>query len=174
MRARPHLPIVLCALLAVSYAGPAGAGSLTGSAGSARFNIDVTSMREARFHETVRQQYDFSCGSAALATVLSHHYDEPTGEKGVFDSMWRAGDPELIRTRGFSLLDMKTFLEGRGYEANGFRVPLDRLSEAGIPGIVLINLRGYLHFVVVKDVTDTEVLVGDPAIGLNRYDRETF
>jgi hypothetical protein len=174
MRTSGLFATAACLVAATWLIAPAEAGGLTGSAGAARFSVDVTSMREARFHQTVRQQYDFSCGSAAVATLLSYHYDEPTDEKTVFDSMWRSGDPELIESQGFSMLDMKRVLEARGYQADGFRVPLDRLAEAGIPGIVLINLRGYLHFVVVKDVTATEVLVGDPAVGLSRYDRDTF
>jgi uncharacterized protein len=33
----------------------------------ANFSMHVTSLKEARFKRTIRQQYDFSCGSAAVA-----------------------------------------------------------------------------------------------------------
>lgn len=134
----------------------------------------VTSIKEARFNKVVKQQYDFSCGSAALATLLSYHYDYAVGEKAVLDTMIEQGDQEKIRTQGFSLLDMKRYLESAGFTANGYKAPLDKLNEAKIPAIVLINLRGYLHFVVVKGLHEDEVLVGDPALGMRTYPREEF
>lgn len=129
------------------------------------YAVPVTSMREARFAATLRQQYDFSCGSAALATLLTHHYDYPVGEEQVFEQMFRAGDQARIRVEGFSLLDMKRYLEAHGFEADGYQEPLDKLAGAGIPAIVLINEAGYNHFVVVKGLRDRRVLVGDPSGG---------
>ena len=35
------------------------------------YRLQVTSLKEARFRTTVPQQYDFSCGSAATATLLT-------------------------------------------------------------------------------------------------------
>lgn len=129
------------------------------------YAVPVTSMREARFAATLRQQYDFSCGSAALATLLTHHYDYPVAEAQVFEEMFRSGDQAKIRVEGFSLLDMKRYLEAHGFQADGFQEPLDKLAEAGIPAIVLINEAGYNHFVVVKGLREGRVLVGDPSGG---------
>jgi len=155
------------------FATPAGAGNI--SPGGAGFlNVKVTSIKEARFKDVVKQKFDFSCGSAALATLLSYHYDFAVTEMEVFDSMILFGDEKKIRTQGFSLLDMKDFLERQGFVANGFRAPLAAFVQAKIPGIVLMNLKGYLHFVVVKGVSDNEVLVGDPALGVKTYPRDEF
>ena len=131
-------------------------------------------MREARFKKVVRQRYDFSCGSAAVATLLIYHYDRPTTEKVVFRDMFVRGDQDKIRKEGFSLLDMKAYLERQGLRANGYRVGLDKLSENGIPAITLINTRGYLHFVVVKGVDERGVLVADSALGNKIIPREEF
>lgn len=161
-------------LLALFAAVPASAGSVTPGGGLGHINVNVTSMKEARFKNVVKQRFDFSCGSAALATLLSYHYDFPISEIEVFDSMILFGDEQKIRTRGFSLLDMKEFLERQGFSSNGFKAPLDAFRQAKIPGIVLINLKGYLHFVVVKGVNETEVLVGDPAFGMKTYARDEF
>lgn len=138
------------------------------------FSVNITSMKEARFRNVIKQQYDFSCGSAALATLLTYHYETPTTEQEIFVQMYEAGDQEKIRKEGFSLLDMKQYLEERGFQANGYRASLDKLIDVGIPAIVLITTRGYRHFVVVKGVTETEVLVGDPALGMKTYTREEF
>src|SRR5690606_15568794 len=120
-------------------------------------------LKEARFRTTLPQQYDFSCGSAATATLLTFQYGYPVSEEDVFVQMYRNGDQRKIQTEGFSLLDMRRYLESQGFTADGFELPLDKLLEEGLPAIVLLNDRGYRHFVVVKGLRDGRVLLGDPA-----------
>ena len=155
-------------------ASRAEGGTMTLATGGGLFSLEVTSYREARFATVVHQQQDYSCGSAALATLLSHHYQDPVGEAKIFASMYQAGDQEKIRRVGFSLLDLKNYLESRGYRADGFRVPLERLGEARVPAIALIDDQGYRHFVVVKGFTRQRVLIGDPARGLKTMPRGEF
>ena len=129
------------------------------------YAVPATSLREAKFSAMVRQQYDFSCGSAALSTLLTYHYRFKVSEADVFQAMFAQGDPEKIRKEGFSMLDMKRYLGQHGFVADGFEAPLAKLSEVGIPAIVLINDHGYNHFVVVKGLRDGRVLLGDPSGG---------
>ena len=144
------------------------------STGSGDVTMQITSIRQARVAGTVLQQFDFSCGSAAVATLLTHHYNVPISESAVFESMYLNGDQQKIKREGFSLLDMKTFLKSRGFEADGFEQPLDKLLEARVPAIVLINENGYHHFVVVKGLSRDRVLVGDPANGTRAMSRTKF
>lgn len=136
--------------------------------------IALTSLKEARFQRVIRQQYDFSCGSAAIATLLTYHYGTPTTEEQAFRSMYAAGDAEAIRKSGFSLADMQRYLDGLGLRSDGYRVSLDKLTEIGIPAITLINTKGYNHFVVIKGIKNGEVLVGDPALGLKSFPKAEF
>ena len=136
--------------------------------------MPVTSIRQSRLADTVLQQYDFSCGSAAVATLLTHHYGLAVSESTVFESMFRQGDQQKIQREGFSLLDMKNFLKSQGFEADGFEQPLEKLLEARVPAIVLVNENGYRHFVVVKGLRDGRVLVGDPANGMRAMPRAGF
>ncbi|MEE4209059.1 MAG: C39 family peptidase [Parvularcula sp.] len=136
--------------------------------------VPIVSYRERQFAHVIRQRYDFSCGSAALATLLSYHYDIPRNEVDVFVAMWEAGEQELIRERGFSLLDMKRYLDRGGVAADGFNVPFEKLNELALPGIALINGNGYSHFVVVKGVRGDQVLIGDPSVGLVVRSKDEF
>lgn len=131
----------------------------------ARLSVPVTSMKALRFHRTLRQQYDYSCGSAALATLLTYHYGQAVTERQIFEQMYAQGDQAKIRQEGFSLLDMQRLLATRGMRADGFALPLERLAVARLPAVVLIADKGYRHFVVVKGVRDGRVLLGDPARG---------
>ena len=164
---------LLAALLSALAFSPAASG-MDMSVGGLNVRLPVTSLQQVRFATTARQQYDFSCGSAALATLLSHHYNYPINEKTIFEQMFRTGNQPLIRKQGFSMLDMKRFLAVRGFKADGFEQPLEKLAEAGLPAIVLISEKGYNHFVVVKGMADGRILLGDPssgtrAIALSRF-----
>lgn len=127
--------------------------------------VPVLSLQQSRFGTTARQQYDFSCGSAALATLLSHHYNFAISERTIFEKMYRAGDQQVIRKQGFSMLDMQRFLLANGFHADGFEQPVEKLMEAGLPAIVLISEKGYNHFVVIKGMADGRILLGDPSSG---------
>lgn len=148
--------------LSTSAAAHAGSVSIPGMSSA---TVKVASIKERQFRTIVRQRYDYSCGSAALATLLTSHYRDPIGEQAVFEAMWQNGDQEKIRREGFSLLDIKQFLEARGYSADGYEASLDKLQQVGIPAITLIRDNGYNHFVVVKGVRDGQIAVGDPALG---------
>ncbi|MNU68253.1 Peptidase C39 family protein [compost metagenome] len=154
-------------------AAPAGADVLL-SSGPAPARVSVVSYRDIPFRTVVRQRYDFSCGSAALATLLRYHYDREVGEEQIFRAMYAAGDQDVIRRVGFSLLDIKQFLEANGYQADGFRLTLDNLASMNRPAIVMIDTAGYKHFVVFKGNDADRVLIGDPALGLKIYSREQF
>jgi predicted double-glycine peptidase len=163
--------LLLCG--AVMLGGLAQAAELP-ALGGVQYSIPLKNMKEVRRASTMLQQYDFSCGSAALATLLTHHYDYPANEKAIFEDMYARGDQQKIRKEGFSLLDMKNFLEARGFRADGFQQPLEKLAEAGIPAIVLISENGYNHFVVIKGLRGGRILLGDPASGTRVMPRQRF
>jgi predicted double-glycine peptidase len=166
---KPRALILLCALL-----GSAGVQAADLDTAAARFSVPVHSLKELRFISTIRQQYDFSCGSAALATLLSNHYGYPISETTAFTSMWQHGDQDKIRKEGFSLLDMQKYLATLGFQSDGFRQPLQKLIEAKLPAIVLISEKGYNHFVVIKGAEDGRVLLGDPSSGTRAITQEHF
>ncbi|TMM44758.1 C39 family peptidase [Colwellia ponticola] len=148
--------------------------NLGGGFSGGNFSIGVSSIKEQRFKTIYKQQYDFSCGSATLASLLSFHYDDVIDEFNVFKDMFSNGNQEKIQKHGFSLLDMKHYLSRRGYRSNGFKITLKQLAKAEIPAITIINNKGYMHFVIIKGSDEKEVLVGDPAIGIKVYSRAEF
>jgi hypothetical protein len=152
----------------------AGSLDLNGIAGGGNYKIAVTSYAERRFKTVFKQQYDFSCGSAALASLLTFHYEDAVTEQDIFIDMFQNGDQEKIREQGFSLLDMKNYLERRGYRSDGFKIELDQLLTVNAPAITIINDNGYLHFIIIKGFTKRQVLVGDPARGVNIIPRDKF
>jgi predicted double-glycine peptidase len=135
----------------------------------------VKSLKEMRLRNMVPQSRDYSCGAAALATLMQYFYGLPTTEMDAIGGMFKYGDQDEIKKVGFSLLDMKRYANSMKYRADGFKVPkVETLKELKIPVIVLIDTGNYKHFVVVRRVDDTHVYVSDPSWGNRRLLHNEF
>ena len=130
----------------------------------------VRSLMEQRQHNVVLQQWELSCAAAALATVLRYQYDVPVTERtvalGLINRPEYLDNPDLVRLRrGFSLLDMKRYVDGLGFDGVGLgQLAFSDLLELA-PIIVPMNLQGFPHFVVFRGATTKTVLLADPAFG---------
>lgn len=157
-----------CVLLCLLVASRAQAGDVQVHGilpNGAVMPVRVESMREARFRNIVRQHTDYSCGAAALATVLKYAYRLDVDEATVIEGMMGLADPAIVQSRGFSLLDIKRYVESLGMRGRGYRVEEDRLRALRVPGLVLMDVRGFRHFVVLKQVAGDRVEVADPILG---------
>lgn len=125
----------------------------------------VESMQEGRYRNMVRQHTDYSCGAAALATILRYAYRLDVDEKQVIQGMMGVADIDLVKQRGFSMLDIKHYVESLGMRGRGYRVDEARLRTLRVPGLVLMDVRGFRHFVVLKQVNGDTVELADPMLG---------
>jgi uncharacterized protein len=171
---RKYLPALVVLLATISPAVSLGASVQINNGLGQNYSLHLTTLKEAKFRNTIRQKYDFSCGSAAVATLLTYQYGYPINEQIAFEQMYAHGDRAKINRQGFSLLDIKLFLHSIGFEADGFSVSLDQLDRQGLPAIVLIEDNGYHHFVVIKGIRYGRVLIGDPALGTRSIPRDRF
>ena len=134
----------------------------------------VLSIRGQRFTNLVEQKTDFSCGAASMATILNQAYGWDLTEEQVIHGMLAVADEEQVRTKGFSMLDMKNYAANLGMRARGYRIESSQLKTVQIPVIVLIEVRGYKHFVVMQRTTNESVYVGDPVLGHKKMSMEEF
>lgn len=127
---------------------------------------EIKSIREQKTSGVVTQKYDYSCGSAAMATLLSYFNDD-VEEKDIIDKLLKTGDVEkIVKRKGFSLLDLKRYAEGRGYKAEGYRAEeLADLEGMNVPVLLPIIINNYKHFVVFKKIEGDRVYIADPAKG---------
>lgn len=169
---------LLAATASVVLAAAAAWSPLAAGSGQPTTPI-VRSLYEARTHNVVLQEWDLSCGAAALATILRYQYGEQVTERevalGLIDRPAYYENPELIRARqGFSLLDMHRYVADLGYDGVGlgqmrFRDLLERA-----PIIVPVELHGFPHFVVFRGATPSRVLLADPSFGNVTIQRTRF
>ncbi len=139
----------------------------------------VASLVEFREQNVVVQEWDLSCGAAALATILNYQHGDPVSEREIAAGMMSRTEylenPMLVTLRqGFSLLDLKRFVDARGYNGVGLgQLTLEHLV-ARAPMIVPINVYGYQHFVVFRGMLGSRVLLADPAFGNRTMLRSEF
>jgi len=136
----------------------------------------VRTLREIRQDRVIIQKWETSCAAAALATVLTFSLADPVTEKYVAQLMLRRTDPIKVKVRGgFSFLDMKRFVEDRGFKGTGYKgLTFAEALELANP-IVPIDYYGNAHFVVLRGLDSAgRVDLADPAFGNNTMSVEDF
>jgi predicted double-glycine peptidase len=139
----------------------------------------VKSLLEIRERNVTTQEWDLSCGAAALATILNYQHGDPVSEREIAVRLMLRTEylenPMLVRFRqGFSLLDLKRFVDDRGYNGVGLgELTFEHLVTRS-PLIVPINTYGYQHFVVFRGTLGNRVLLADPAFGNRTMLRSEF
>ena len=145
--------------------------------GPAELRLDrrVEPLVEQKYRNIVRQAYDYSCGSAALTTVLKYYLGRDLNERQVMEGLLHYGESErIVERRAFSMLDMKRLVTALGYPAGGFRATIEDLKELDHPAIVPIQHAGFKHFVVIRAIRDGRVFIADPAVGNFSFTLDQF
>lgn len=137
--------------------------------------VVVRPLAEQQFKGIAHQAYDYSCGSAALTTVLNGHLGHRFDERQIMEGLLKYGEyDKIVQRRGFSLLDMKRLMSAIGYQSGGFKGSFEDLQKLQQPAIVPIHYGGFKHFVVVKKYKEGRVFVADPALGNISFPEERF
>ncbi len=163
---RCRLLLVLRLTFLVIPLAPACAQGSADAAGATGIK-PIRTLKEIRGEGVVRQRWDISCGAAALSTLLTFDFKDDTPESAIVVWILHRTDANRVRARGgFSLLDLKRFAQARGYQAEGYSdMSLSELASQTSSVIVPIRLKGFDHFVVVKGIVGSRVLLADPGFG---------
>jgi predicted double-glycine peptidase len=136
--------------------------------GALRAEFRVKSLRALRDEGVVKQRYDYSCGSASLATLLTYGLDDPVDENALLRAILEPLSPDELKAlqkKGLSLFDLQKLAQGRGHKAQGFRVHQSQLPKLSRPVIVFIKPGGYEHFAVLKGLRGDRAYLADPSLG---------
>ncbi len=142
------------------------AHAATFTAAGIRLTKDIKPLRTIKRSNVISQSLDFSCGAAGLSTLLNFYLGDQVSEEEIIEELLTTVPIEKVKQRkGFSLFDLKTFAEARGYEVTGYQMDFEFLKSLGVPVLVPIKFRNYSHFVVVRGVVGDRVFIADPAAG---------
>ena len=165
---RPTLALVgLMASALAAFASTVWAVNIDAGSGL-RIESPLRSVKDLRDQNVVKQRFDYSCGSAALATLLRYGFGDKVTEADVINQLFGllSDDEKAVSVKqGFSLLDLQRVANARGYKAEGFRLEPKDLDKLSGPVIVYIEPRGYKHFAVLRGVSGDRVYLADPSLG---------
>ncbi|MRW85604.1 peptidase C39 family protein [Pseudoduganella sp. FT26W] len=138
-------------------------------------SVQMEPFSELKYKHIVRQAFDYSCGSAALVTILNYHLGVMVNEQQAMEGMLDKGEKDkIIERRGFSLLDMKRYVGSIGLSGAGFKAEIKDLQTLTEPAIVPIDYGGAKHFVVLRGIRDGVVYIADPSAGNIVFSVEEF
>jgi predicted double-glycine peptidase len=133
-----------------------------------RTRIYVESWKELKQHNIVMQQRDYSCGAAALATVLHEFWGENVNEEKVLLNLVTMLDATQLKERfenGLTLTDLRRVAVKMGYEAAIGTLEYNKLAESKVPLIIGVKVNDYDHFVVYRGTDNYYVYLADPIRG---------
>ncbi len=130
-----------------------------------------------RDQNIVKQQRDYSCGAAALATICRYYWGDPVTENQVLGVIEKQLTREELQERfrnGLAISDLRLTAVKLGYLSTIGRLSMAELAEAKVPLVVAIRLEETNHFVVIKGVANGWVFLADPARGNLRIPQFEF
>lgn len=156
-----------------------------------RFPTPRKSLKGLRTENVMLQQFDYSCGTGALATVFKYFLGMPVDEATLltryFNYVRASGNGEekikVIVEEGLSLADLFFIATQLPYTKDGEPVqihgrvapyPLEVMEKINAPAIVRIEKLGYQHFVVFRGVSGDRVYLADPSRGNIRLTKKEF
>jgi len=130
-------------------------------------DIPVKSWKTIRDSQVVKQDLDYSCGAASLATILNEYYGLSVTEEKILKIM----NKEDMRA---SFDDMANALLKLGFRGVGYAASFEQLTKLKIPVIVYTKHRKDDHFSVLRGISTDTVWLADPSLGNRTYSRYQF
>jgi len=134
---------------------------------SAAGRIHVKSWKALRDERIIKQDLDYSCGAASLATLLTAHYGVSVSEEELLQAMDK-GDARA------SFEDMGRALARFGFKAQGFAANWEQLVKLRVPVVVYLKHRKDDHFSVLRGIDENTVWLADPGLGNRTYSKAQF
>lgn len=129
-------------------------------------SMPARSWKEIRDTGVTKQLFDYSCGAASLAGLLTMQFNLETNELDIID---RIGIKPA-----FSMADLARVAGEFGFKPVGLMLDYDTLARFQRPVIVYLNYWDDGHFSILKAIDEYGVWLADPAWGNSRMRRERF
>ncbi len=134
---------------------------------TAHIRIPIQSWKTLRDARIVKQDLDYSCSAASLATLLNEFYGQSVTEEALLKAM----DKGDLRA---SFEDMQKALPQFGFKAQGFAASYEQLMQLKAPVVVYLKHRKDDHFSVLRGINESTVWLADPSLGNRTYSKEQF
>ncbi len=131
----------------------------------------ITPYRDIRYQGVVGQTSYYTCGPAAIATLLIYYYGIETSEKEILELSHQAikdrgKNPE--DGKGINALALQQALAAKGISAQGMKISPQNLADyfnrGGVP-LILHVTNPQLHYVLAVGMFGDWVVIADPSWG---------
>lgn len=130
-------------------------------------SVPIKSWKTLRDERVVKQDLDYSCGAASLATIMQEFYGQKISEE---DVLMRMEDDDAA-----SFQDLSDVAWEYEYSAKGLALDFEQLKTLKIPVIAYLKHQGDDHFSVIRGIgSDGMVWLGDPSWGNRKFSAEQF
>lgn len=129
--------------------------------------VPIQSWKKIQDTRIVKQDLDYSCSAASLATLLNEFY----GQRMTEETLLKAMDKGDLRA---SFEDMQKALPQFGFKAQGFAATYEQLNKLKMPVVVYLKHRKDDHFSVLRGINEHTVWLADPSLGNRTYSKTQF
>ena len=138
-------------------------------------SVAVQSWKDRRDAQIVKQDLDYSCGAASLATILNGFYGEAVTEEQILKAMNKEDGMASFSDMAAVLPHLSTSegLQG-SFKGVGLALSFAQLQKLKVPAIVYLRYRGDDHFSVLRGISENTVWLGDPSWGNRRLSLHQF
>jgi uncharacterized protein len=130
--------------------------------------IPFRSWQTLRTKDVVMQRFDFSCGAASVATLLTFFLGRPTSEQEALLIVRARYTPEDWKKKkdiGLSMEDLAFMAQTLGFQAQGGKLGLAALLKLNGPVIIHLDKGDFQHFTVFRGISGMTVYLADPILG---------
>ena len=129
--------------------------------------VAVKSWKALRDDRVVKQDKDFSCVAASLATLLNEFYGLSLTEQQILKDM---NKQDMLA----NFDDMAKVVNRYGYKSGGLALSFAQLAKLTVPVVVYLQYRGTDHFSVLRGITGNHVQLADPSWGNRILSKQQF
>lgn len=130
-------------------------------------SVPIKSWKTLRDERVVKQDLDYSCGAASLATIMQEFYGQEISEEDVLMRMEDDG--------AASFQDLSDVAWEYEYSAKGLALDFEQLKTLKIPVIAYLKHQGDDHFSVIRGISSNGMVwLGDPSWGNRKFSAEQF
>lgn len=158
--------IVIASLLGLYVCAATAADALISTA-TLKGAIVVKSWKDLRDANVVKQDLDYSCGAASVATIMNGFYGFDVTEAALLETMAKDG--------AASFSDMAEVVRPYGLKGAGVALNFEQLRKLKTPAIAYLRYRDDDHFSVIRGIgADGSVVLADPSWGNRRFTQQQF
>jgi len=142
-----------------------------------QFEKTTCNWKQIKQMHVVMQKYDYSCGAAALATILQYYWGDNATEDQILLAIVKILTPEELQDRikkGLAISDIRRGAVEMGYLSTVGTLTFQQLRQSRAPLIVGISAEGFDHFVVFRGTDCEYVYLADPIRGNIRVTVSVF